>query len=182
LAAAGLIQGIAAFRIVSRVFGGPENSDFLLSQGRVARLVGIGLGGAAVNAGLDVLLIPRLGAGGAVIGSGVGNMLVNILSFAAVRSLSSVRLQLGFWLRIVIATAAPSLVCALLIPAQSALLVGAQMLLYVALTLGLFLLLKPLTSRDLEWLERVDKRLGRSIRSLVPRGGAPDHRFLPEGD
>ncbi|HUI65678.1 MAG TPA: oligosaccharide flippase family protein [Bacteroidota bacterium] len=98
--AAILIQGMAAFRILSRLFGGGENAEFLLSIGGVKRLVIAGVVAASCNAGLNLLLIPSLAAEGSVIASGTANLLANSIGFMLIRR--RVRLQPGFWAQMAI--------------------------------------------------------------------------------
>jgi O-antigen/teichoic acid export membrane protein len=167
LAAARIIQGIAAFRIVSRLFGGPENAEYLLSKSQVSRLVAIGLVAAVVNVGLDVLLIPGLAAVGAVVASGFGNLVANALGAWAVYSNSSVRMQWKFWLKVSMGTCVASLVCAMLIPPQSLALIAGQASVYILLTIALFIFVKPLTPGDREWLLRIDSRLALPLRYFV---------------
>ena len=163
-AAAGLIQGIASFRIASRLFGGPENAEFLLSRGRVSALAGIGAVGAVLNVGLDLLCIPSMGAEGAVIGSGVGNLLVNLLGALAVTRSSAARVQWQFWLKMVATTCLASLVSGLVFPPRDSSLIGAQVLTYGVLLTALLYIIKPLTAGDREWLSRADSRLAAPLR------------------
>ena len=171
-AAAGLIQGIAGFRILCRLFGGPENAEFLLSRGQVSRLVGIGVIAAVFNVGLDVLLIPGMGAMGAVIGSGVGNLAVNLLGALAVIRTSSVRVQWQFWLKTVLATCIASLAAGFLFPPAGYFLIGAQVLTYGILVTILFVVIKPLTAGDMEWVSRADSRFAAPLKYFA-RPGPP---------
>jgi O-antigen/teichoic acid export membrane protein len=159
LAAASLVQSIAGFRIASRLFGGPENAEFLLSRSQVSKLVGIGIVGAMVNVGLDILLIPKMGAMGAAVGSGLGNLAVNVLGALSVYQGSSVRVQWMFWLKVVTATGAASCVCNIIFPSQSLPMIFLQVLAYLLLTASLLLLVKPLAIADREWLSKTDNRL-----------------------
>lgn len=157
--AAGIVQGIAAFRIAGRLFGGPENAEFLLSSDRVSRLAIIGIIGAVANVVLDVFLIPRIGVWGAVAGSGIANLTVNILGATAVIKISSVRIQGVFWSKLVAVCVGASFVCSLFMTSHSALTVVLQACSYAGLLILLFVLVKPLTSLDGEWLSKVDHRL-----------------------
>ncbi len=167
LAGAGIIQGIAAFRIVSRLFGGPENAEFLLSRSMVSRLVGIGLVGAMINVGLDILLIPKLGALGAVVGSGLGNCTANALGAWAVCRISSARIQWQFWLKISFVACTISFTCSMLIPSSSYGLIGAQVMLFVILLPGAMFFLKPLTTTDGIWLSKVNSKLAAPLLYFV---------------
>ncbi|HXX62853.1 MAG TPA: oligosaccharide flippase family protein, partial [Bacteroidota bacterium] len=100
--ASALIQGMAAFRIVSRLFGGGENAEFLLSIGGVKKLVAAGVVAASCNAGLNLLLIPSLASQGSVIASGTANLLANSIGFLLIRR--RVNLQVGFWAKVTITT------------------------------------------------------------------------------
>ncbi len=167
LAAAGLIQGIAAFRIAGRLFGGPENAEFLLSRSQVSKLVVLGIAGAVVNVGLNLLLIPTLGATGAVIASGFGNLTVNILAALAVYRMSLARMQWRFWLKVTLATCSASLLCSFLIPPNNLFFVGVQALIYALCTLFFLFLLKPITGPDLDWLMRINERLSIPLKYFV---------------
>jgi O-antigen/teichoic acid export membrane protein len=170
VAAAGLIQGIAAFRIAGRLFGGPENAEFLLSRSRVTKLVGIGVIGAFVNVGLDLVLIPRMNAMGAVVGSGCANLIVNLLGALAVYRSSSAKMQWQFWLKVVAVTGAASLVCNVVFTPQSPAMIVLQVLVYLVLSVSLLLLVKPLTIGDREWLSRIDNRLVTPFQHFAPVG------------
>jgi O-antigen/teichoic acid export membrane protein len=164
VAAAGLIQGIAAFRIVGRLFGGPENAEFLLSRSQVSTLVGIGVIGALTNVGLDFVLIPKMNAMGAVIGSGCANVIVNVLGAVAVYKRSSAGLQWRFWFKVVAATSTVSLVCNVVFPPSSFTSISLQVLAYFILSISLLVLVKPLTVGDREWLSKIDHRLAIAFR------------------
>ena len=158
LAAAPLIQGIAAFRIVSRLFGGPENAEFLLSQSRIVRLVGIGITGAVINISIDFLLIPTMGATGAVIGGGVGNLAVNLLGAMAVRQVSGAALQWQFWLNVSSVTCAASFVCSIVVPRNDLPDAIVQAVIFLTIVVVAFRFTKPLASADADWLLRIDDR------------------------
>jgi O-antigen/teichoic acid export membrane protein len=167
LAAGPIVQGIAAFRIVARLFGGPENAEYLLSTGRVLRLVSIGFVGALLNVAGNLLLIPHWGAMGAVLSSGVGNVTFSLLSALLVMSSSPVTLQGDFWLRIVIVTCGASAACAWIMPASNTLQVLLLGGCYVVLVLVACALVKPLTFSDREWLEKIDSRFGAMLSPFV---------------
>ena len=169
LAAAGLIQGIAAFRIVGRLFGGPENSEFLLSRSLVSRLVWIGIVGAVVNVGLDLLLIPHFGAFGAVVASGCGNIAVNLLGAIAVYRISHATVQWKFWLKTALPMSAASFICGYLIDARSFTLVGVQATLFAAIAIALLVILKPLTKEDGAWVSSIEARLASPFSLFAAR-------------
>ncbi|MBX2991723.1 MAG: oligosaccharide flippase family protein [Bacteroidetes bacterium] len=159
-----LVQGILVFRIASRLFGGPENGEYLLSRGRVATLVSIGVVAALVNFGLNILLIPTLGASGSVIASGCGNLLVNLLGALMVSRISQNRLQIVYWAGLVSVCCIPALICAYVLPSDSisSLIFAAS--LYGALLIGGLVLLKPLTQTDKDWLAKIDGRMATILR------------------
>jgi O-antigen/teichoic acid export membrane protein len=173
-AAGSIVQGIVAFRIVSRLFGGPENAEFLLSTGKVARLVGAGIVGAALNVIVNLLLIPKYGAFGAVFGSGLGNLAFSFIAVLLVMRESSVRLQPGFWAKIVLSSGAASLLCAWLFPAGDALQIIVMGCGYLILILAAGWLAKPLTVTDGEWLGEIDIRLGNLVRPFVHSAAVKD--------
>jgi O-antigen/teichoic acid export membrane protein len=171
-AAASLIQGIAGFRIVNRLFGGSENAEFLLSRSQVSRLVGIGIVGALVNVGLDLLFIPTMGSMGAVVGSGFGNLTVSFLGAMAVYRSSSVTMQWQFWLKVSLAACAASFVCMVAIPPHGLILIGVQGVAYATLVLFFLSLVKPLTGPDIEWLSRIDSRFATPSRFFARTKGS----------
>lgn len=162
-----LIQGILLFRTLSRLFGGSENGEYLLSQGRVAVLVALGVGAACVNTALNIILIPRLGAIGAVIASGSGNVLVNLLGAVAVFRVSSNRLQLFFWLKLTAASFLASFICSSIFAASGLIsLIGAGAL-YMIILGVMLLLIKPLTKSDFVWLSAIDRTLAEVLRRFT---------------
>ena len=159
IGAVALVQGIVLFRIVSRLFGGGENSEYLLSHNHVGTIVGIGVVAAATNFSLNLLLIPKFGAMGSVIASGCGNLIVNILGALAVWRMSVNRMQFGFWLKLVAACCLASAVCWFAVPATDAATLFVAVLAYLLVLGGLLFFLKPFTRLDYEWLSRVDGRV-----------------------
>jgi O-antigen/teichoic acid export membrane protein len=141
------------------LFGGPENAEYLLSQGRVGTVVAFGAGAAAVNILLNIVLIPRLGGMGSVIASGVGNVLVNALAAFAVFRISSNKMQTLFWAKLTAISIGAAFVCARVIPSESAFGLIASACLYSALLMILLVVAKPLAPSDAEWLSRIDRRL-----------------------
>ena len=98
--AASLVQGMALFRIASRLFAGGENAEVLLALGKVSSLVKVGVAAAGVNVLLNLALIPPLGAAGSVIASGAANLSANVMGYALVRRRITVSLQLPFWAKL----------------------------------------------------------------------------------
>ncbi len=167
LAAAGLVQGILAFRICSRLFGGPENAEFLLSQGRVGTVVSLGVIAATTNILLNVLLIPKFGGMGSVIASGFGTLLANLLAAFAVYRSSANRMQVFFWLKLTATSLAVAFLISRLIPSEGVVGVIVAGIAFTVLVLVLLVPMKPLTSTDAEWLSRVDGRLGEVLRRFT---------------
>ncbi len=165
-----LVQGILVFRIASRLFGGPENGEYLLSRGRVGTLVSIGVAAALVNFGLNLLLIPKFGATGSVIASGCGNLLVNMLGAKMVFRISESSIQFVYWAGLVAVCCIPAMICAYLLPSNSISSLIAAASLYGMLLLGGLVLLKPLTQTDKDWLSKIDGRMATILR-LFTRDG-----------
>ncbi len=158
-----LVVGILTFRIVSRLFGGPENAEYLLSRGRVASVVSLGIAAAATNIVLNIVLIPRLGAFGSVIASGCANVLVNMLGALTVYRISPNRLQVVFWLKLTLVSVMAAIIGRTLIPDESlASLIFNGIVFLTALVLGL-LVIKPLTQGDAQWLYQLSGRLERVL-------------------
>jgi O-antigen/teichoic acid export membrane protein len=95
--AGALIQGIAGFRILARLFGGGENADFLLAIGKPRSLVNCTLAAAGTNLLLDIVLIPHLGAFGAVIGTGSAGIVASFVSMRVIRRQRSVVVPAASW-------------------------------------------------------------------------------------
>lgn len=173
VAAAPFVVIILVFRVVSRLFGGPENAEYLLSRGRVGTVVSIGIIAASVNVVLNILLIPRWGAAGSVIAGGAANLLVNMLGALMVFKLSPNRLQLGFWLKLALVSGVGALVARLLVSGQDlATLVGGGLVFVTVLSLSL-VAIKPLTSGDAEWLSFISKRLEKVLGHLTSSSSEP---------
>ncbi len=168
--AVALVQGMMIFRILSRLFAGPENAEYLLSKGHVWIIVVIGLVGALMNVSGNALLIPRLGAMGAVVASGVANLVVNFLGARSVFRVSPIQLQFVYWLKLVIIGSLASL-CVIVIdlpwPELSLVL---RACVFLFLVLGGLILFKPLKTEDVEWLARIDDRLIPVLAPLVRAG------------
>jgi O-antigen/teichoic acid export membrane protein len=94
-----LIQGMAMFRLGSRLFGGGENAEYILSLGGVKKFVAVGALSAGCNVALNFALVPVLAAAGSVIASGTANLMANGLGFMLVRE--RVHIQGTYWLKVV---------------------------------------------------------------------------------
>ena len=162
-AAVPLIQGMAVFRMCSRLFAGGENAEYVLSKGSVGPLVSIGIAAAAVNISLDVLLIPRMGGWGAVVGNGFANLLANALGAWLVYRFTRAKIQLGFWFQLscgmTAASAVAHMICLMVAPDLIILRLGCFSVLAV-LVLGL---LRPLLPADVAWIRGVNESLGRVL-------------------
>lgn len=154
-AAAALVQGILLFRIFARLFGGPENAEYLLSHGRVGLVAAFGVAAAVTNIGLNILLIPRLGAMGSVLASGSANLLVNVLAACAVYATSANRMQVIFWVKTTSACSLAAILSIYLVPGDHAGSLLGSGVLYVILVGACFLIIKPLTRDDTEWLAQI---------------------------
>lgn len=167
LAATTLVQGILAFRICSRLFGGPENAEYLLSQGRVGTVVSFGAVAAATNILLNILLIPNLGGVGSVIASGIGNLSVNALAAFAVYKVSANRMQTFFWAKLTAISIVAAFVGARIISSESAFGLIASACLYAAMLIVLLVVAKPLAPSDAAWLSQIDRRLGAPLQRFT---------------
>jgi O-antigen/teichoic acid export membrane protein len=160
-----LVQGILTFRIVARLFGGGENAEYLLSHGKVGTVVAVGIIAAMTNLVLNILLIPKLGGIGSVLASGCGNLLVNALAALAVYRSSPNRVQIVFWLKVVVASiGAAYLTSELLHENWGAWGNGLWMLALRSVLFGTLLgtallILKPLRTEDVHWFGRLSRRV-----------------------
>ncbi len=158
LAAEQLVQGILLFRIASRLFGGPENAEYLLSDGRVGIVVAAGCVAATVNVTLNILLIPLLEAKGAVIASGCGNVLVNGMTGYIVWRKSGNKMQFGFWAKLSVVSLFAAYVSGL-IGGEGMLAIIMAGVLFLGMVLVLLRLIKPLEQTDSLWLEQISPRI-----------------------
>jgi O-antigen/teichoic acid export membrane protein len=168
--AVALVQGIAWFRIAGRLFGGGENTEYLLARGFPGRVSTFGVVVAAVNITLDVLLIPPLGAAGAVIGSGVANVLANAAGYLLVRRRSPVHMQLVAWAKVTGVSILLSWGLSVVMPAGDLASVGITgAVLFAGVIVGLFVV-KPFTAADVAMLQNVSSAFARPVRLFATRG------------
>lgn len=160
LGAESLVQGILVFRIVSRLFGGPENAEYLLATGHAGKIIGYGVAAASINIALNIFLVPILGATGSVIAGGVGNLAVNVMAAFGVYRRSSNRIQIGFWSKLTLVSVGASFVTTLIILSTGIVsLIIAGIIYALILCIALFVI-KPLAASDTEWFSSIDNRLG----------------------
>jgi O-antigen/teichoic acid export membrane protein len=158
-----LVQGMALFKIASRLFGGGENTEYLLVRGRVGWVSLAGIGAATVNIAFDILLIPFLGASGAVIGSGCANLFVNAATRQMVKQYSPVPIQIAAWVKLTITSLPISyFVASLSLATDFPALVLRVALYAVGVTLTMALA-KPLTAVDTALLSEMSPRIGQWI-------------------
>ncbi|MFN0157689.1 MAG: oligosaccharide flippase family protein [Bacteroidota bacterium] len=162
-----LVQGMMLFRILSRLFAGPENAEYLLSNGQVWIVVVIGLVGASMNLVGNVLLIPRFGAVGVVVASGVANLIVNFLGARSVFRISQTGLQVSYWMKLTLVGCVASFCVSVIDLPWDILTLAVRIAACALLVTGGLILLKPLYAEDLDWLSRIDARLRRPLALFV---------------
>lgn len=167
LEAATLVQGMMMFRIMSRLFAGPENAEYLLSKGAVWTVVGIGALGAGINIGGNFLLIPTMGAMGAVVASGGANVLVNGLGAVAVLRRSTVSIQMREWSVLAMVSIVVSGVVSLISVGSAPGTLVLRVVTFGILLVTTLVVTKPLHHADLEWISRIDERLRKPLGRLV---------------
>lgn len=165
--AASLLRWMCTFRLVSRLFAGGENAEYLLAVGRVVSLVKIGLLGAAINVALNLILIPEFRAMGAVAASGAANLIVNALGAYLVHRASGVRVQGVFWLGIVAAATFSAGVASMVIVDAPIVELIVRGLLFLVGWIILLGVIKPLRKEDMDWLTEIDLRLTTPLRFLT---------------
>lgn len=166
-AAFSLLQVILAFRIVSRLFGGQENAEYLLSKGSVAPLVAVGLIGGVCNVVLNIVLIPEFGAFGTTIASGTGNFVANVLAALLVYKATRGGAQFAFWAKLTVIGLASSFLCHVLIDAISLPALLGQAFVYTGVLIVLLGFIKPLTQEDSRWLIQVNSRLKKILQPFT---------------
>ncbi len=161
--AARLIQGMAVFRILSRLCGGGENAEFMLSVGGVKRLLGVGLLSATCNIVLNLVLVPTLAAEGSVIASGSANLAANALGFLLLGG--RVRLQAGFWAKVTVLGAALSFAVMWIETSSLLLTLAVRFCLYFLLIVVAFSQLRIVSPGDRERIRDAIRGLGRGSAS-----------------
>jgi O-antigen/teichoic acid export membrane protein len=157
LAAFPLLQLLLSFQMVSRLFAGPENAEYLLAKGKVGPLVAIGLVAAGVNLLLNFLLIPSMGGMGAVIAGGVATLLVNMMGAALVWRDGRSRIQVGYWVRITGMSLCASVVAYMVIDAETVIRAVLNGVVFAVALIGLLFLIKPFPAGDAEWITRMGR-------------------------
>ncbi len=168
--AVALVQGIAWFRIASRLFGGGENTEYLLARGFPGRVSTVGIVVAGVNIVLDVLLIPGLGAAGAVLGSGIANLLANAAGWILVRRRAAVHIQFVAWTKVTgIAVLFSWFISIMVPPTDPGSLAASGGLFIGGMIVGL-MVVRPFTVHDVAMLGSVSRTLARALRMFASRG------------
>jgi O-antigen/teichoic acid export membrane protein len=164
-----LVQGMVLFKIASRLFGGGENTEYLLARGRVGWVSSAGAAAALTNVGLDVILIPVYGAFGAVLGSGCANLLVNAATRMLVLRSSTIPLQFVSWAKLTIAALVVSgAVSTLLVAENPVSLFGRACMFTIGIVISTALL-KPFDAVDVTLLEEVSPALARRFTIFATR-------------
>jgi O-antigen/teichoic acid export membrane protein len=166
--AAFLIQGMAAWKIGSRLFGGGENTEFLLAKGKVAIFVAMSVLGALTNIILNIILIPRFAAQGSVIASGTGNLVAAIATFQLVRSDGRIPLQVVMWLKAVVGGCGASWLALAVSVGSPGMSIVFEAVAYTGCCVVFFFFLKPLTTHDVDWLTGSIPRLKGIIAKFAP--------------
>jgi O-antigen/teichoic acid export membrane protein len=161
-----LAQILLGARVLSRLTGWGESTEFLLARGKVRLVVIIGVISAATTIGLHLLLIPRYGAVGAACGSGIGTLAANTLAFSGVRSCAPVTLQWRAWLTAMVASLLAA-GAADIVPAFAPplVMITCRCMLFCAIALLGLYLFKPLDHED---LPRLEQAIGVHARKLAP--------------
>jgi O-antigen/teichoic acid export membrane protein len=154
-----LVQGMAAWKIGSRLFGGGENAEFLLARGKVASFVAMSVLGALTNVVLNIVLIPQFAAQGSVIASGAGNLVAAFATFQLVRGNGRIALQAGTWLKAAAVCLGASWLALAVSVGSPGISIVLEAIVYAVCCIVFFFILKPLTTRDVEWLTESNPRL-----------------------
>ncbi|MBI5471367.1 MAG: polysaccharide biosynthesis protein [Ignavibacteriae bacterium] len=167
-----LVQGMMCFKIVSRLFAGGENAEYMLSEGRVGTLVLIGLAAAATNILLNILLIPSLQATGSVIASGTAALLANVLGAAMVFRTSAARLQIAYWLKLAMPAILSAYLTSLIVFENDLVMLLVRGIAFLLLFVGSLSVVRPLHRQDLTWFKSVhevaERILGPFVRKVEP--------------
>ncbi len=162
-----LVEGMMCFKIISRLFAGGENAEYMLSEGRVGSVVLIGIAAAGVNISLNVLLIPSLHAVGTVIASGSGALVANVLGAVMVIRTSTTRLQPLYWLKLVVSTVLSAYLTTFIVIESSILTVLLRGTAFLILTAGSLSIVKPLHQSDMDWFGSVHEMAAKLLGPFV---------------
>ena len=119
LGAVPLMQVLFGARILTRFFGGGENTDALLALSKERLAVSIALAAGVVNVAGNCLLIPPLGAMGAAVSTGCVTIAVNAATAVALRQSVGAEIQGPNWIAMLIIGVVPPAVTSLLIPSHT---------------------------------------------------------------
>ena len=162
-----IVTVMVAFRIGSRLFAGGENAEFLLSLGKVGALVGIGALAAALNCGLNLLLIPLYKGTGAAIATGVAMLLANYLGWWLVRRNSGPGVQVQYWLKIITIACLSAWGTSLVLEVEGVATLLMSGFVFLGVFLGVCAIVKPLEPNDLQTLGIKGGRQEKILRFLV---------------
>ena len=162
-----VVRAFAGVRIVARLFGGGENTEALLAQGKVGLVSSVGVIAALLNLVGDILLIPTIGAAGAVLATSVAYLAVTCSTFYFVRKNLGVQLQPEPYLRLLGGGVIGGAILSLLPDAGDFLMLGIHVIVFSGVTIGTWALLKPLKEFDVETAAEVHPRLGSALRAFA---------------
>lgn len=174
---AGLMQVYLVLAMIGTLFGGTATINLFYATGRQTLVVVTPAIGGALDIGLLMLLIPRLGALGAIIADGVAGLVTGLLLFLLLRRhVALPRYPFGLVIKITGAIFGALLTAHLLIPPHDRVSLIISMAVGGLLFIGLCWLLKPLAGEDLPL-----ERLGPRLRWIALSFGNPQGTVAPGG-
>lgn len=160
-----LLQLFIPFVIVGYAVGQGISTQLLQTLGQEALAFRLRLLTAVTNVLLNVLLIPYWGAIGALVSSGLSSTLLWFIETAIVVRQYKLRYPWAFLIKVLVASLVPAAIVHLLpIESWATLVTGG--IVFAAIFLGLFYLLKPLSEEDKSILIGINPKIGRLVRLL----------------
>jgi O-antigen/teichoic acid export membrane protein len=154
------------FNIIVRVLGTTIHQSTLYVMGK-ARLVVLGQWvGLVVVAGMGILLIPRWGPAGALVADGISQIITGGMLLAFLWRDLPEKYPLGFTLRLLLAFTIAALPELVWHPAGHVLL-GVSGVIFLVLSLGLLLLIRPLSFDDLEMIHSLNPLAAKYLKRFA---------------
>jgi O-antigen/teichoic acid export membrane protein len=151
------------FNIITRILGTTIHQSTLYVMGKPKLVVLAEFVGLLVVTLIGILLIPHWGPAGALVADGISQIITGSILLAFLSKDLPERYPLGFTLRMLLALILAALPGIIWHPSGRFPLVIAGIV-FLALSLGFLLVIKPLTSRDLDMVKQVNTWVVRYLR------------------
>lgn len=156
------------FNILSRVLGTTIHQSALYVIGKSRLVVLSQWVGLVAILLLEILLIPHWGPAGALVADGLTQLIIGGLLLAFLWPVLPRKYPLGFTLRMLIGLTIAALPSILWHP-QSRILLGVSGTIFLCLSFGLFLIIRPLNTEDVQMVASVNPRVAKYLRWFTRR-------------